>query len=527
MPHVRYAFRDDANNITLLTQGSTAACPLCQIAILRKREFAPDFLGQLMAMDIKGGNLPASALSEYGRTITPTVDFRRFYAKIDSQIEFTVKPRTMQKLSEFIPSYNGTGLFNFFEGQPYGYLVLLKVYASQQYIPDELMAKGRMGSAQIILLYDRHGEKTTFSVSGDLEPLIDEGTFDYIKYEILHALRVDNALIGVYGTDEESRRLLKQKRDDYNDSTGQFKHTYNEDADVDRAQVDYEETYRRVIALAPQLTDFIDYVRAIKAPQMVEWQTLLPYAVAGDEKARHRIVEMYLRNILRIAVYYAEKLSVPIEETIQDGVIGLITAIEKFDSSESDMFQQYYQMWVRQATHREMPHYLYSKYVPIHIHERILRICELAEAEGYHLPEDIPVLGISFMNTVCEDLAISIDKAQDYLQLMIPDCSLDELLEEINESDECRMPAVEMNLTEKLEEYELRKSISTVLGALMPREREVLFLRNGFYGRIWTLEEVGQLYGITRERVRQIESKAIKRLQHPTRTRIIKDYYFG
>jgi hypothetical protein len=82
--------------------------------------------------------------------------------------------------------------------------------------------------------------------------------------------------------------LLKQKRDDYNDSTGQFKHTYNEDADVDRAQVDYEETYHRIIELAPQLTSFIDYVRTIKAPQMVEWQALLPRAVSGDEKARQR-----------------------------------------------------------------------------------------------------------------------------------------------------------------------------------------------------------------------------------------------
>ena len=525
MPHIRYAFRDDANNITLLTQGSNAACPMCQIAILRKREFAPDFLGQLMAMDIKGGNLPASALSEYGRSLTHTNDHRRFYATIDSQIEFIVKPRTMQKLSEFIPAYNGTGLYNFFEGQPYGYLVLLKVYTSQHYIPDALMAKGRMGSAQIILLYDQYGEKTVFHIPDDFKPLIDEGTFDYIKYEILHALRVENALIGVYGTDDESKRLLKQKRDDYNDGTGQFKHTYNEDADVDRAQVDYEETYHRIIELAPQLTNFIDYVRTIKAPQMVEWQTLLPRAVSGDEKARHRIVEMYLRNILRIALYYTEKLSAPIEEIVQDGVIGLITAMEKFDASESDMFQQYYQMWVRQVIHREMPQYLYSKYVPLHIHERILRILELAENYGYHLPEDTPYLPASFINTICEDLSVSDDKVHDYLLLLAPDCSLDELLESNCEDIDSWMPQVTINLSEGVEASELQAAINATFKTLMPREAEILLLRNGFYGRVLTLEEVGQRYGVTRERIRQIETKAIRKLRHPTRARKLKDYY--
>src|SRR5699024_9888555 len=135
---------------------------------------------------------------------------------------------------EFFPAYNATGLYNFFEGQPSGYIAVLQVYEATTEIPDALMEKGRMGSAQIIQLYDKDGQKTYFDVPDCITPLLDEGTFEYIRDEILHELRVENALIGVYVDDEESKQLLWQKRDAYNDSTGQFKHTFNEDDDIDR-----------------------------------------------------------------------------------------------------------------------------------------------------------------------------------------------------------------------------------------------------------------------------------------------------
>ena len=152
MPQIQYAFRDDAKTIAMLTQGSTAACPLCQIVTLRKREITPEFLDHYMVMDVKGTNFPASALTDYGRALGFPTNHRKFLAIVDSQIEFTVKSRTMHKLTEFLPAYTGTALYNFFEGQPYGYLVVLKIYSVSDEIPDSLLAKGRMGSAQIISL---------------------------------------------------------------------------------------------------------------------------------------------------------------------------------------------------------------------------------------------------------------------------------------------------------------------------------------------------------------------------------------
>jgi len=127
------------------------------------------------------------------------------------------------------------------------------------------------------------------------------------------------------------------------------------------------------------------------------------------------------------------------------------------------------------------------------------------------------------MDTICEDLSVPADKVHDYLQLMVPTCSLDELLEASGEHDDGWMPQV--TILEDIEVKELRKAIDSTFAALTPREREVLLLRNGFYGKVLTLEEVGQRYGVTRERIRQIETKAIKKLRHPSRARKLKDYY--
>ena len=528
MPQIQYAFRDDAKTISMLTQGSTAACPLCQIVTLRKREITPDFLDQYMVMDIKGTNFPASALTEYGRSLTQQANCRKFVAVIDSQIEFTVKSRTMHKLAEFLPAYTGTALYNFFEGQPYGYMVILKVYSVSTEIPDTLMRKGRMGSAQIISLYDLYGDKTQFNLLESPQPIIEDGIFDYIKYEILHTLRIENALIGVYGNDDESKRLLRQKRDDYNDSTGAYKHTFNEDDDVDRSQVDYEETYTRVLSLAPTLEPFINYVREIKPPQMVEWQTLLPKAVSGDVRAKERIVEMYLRNVIRIALYYANRYEIQIEDAIQDGIIGLMTAIEKFDDSTNDTFQQYYPLWVRQVIQREMPSHLYARYFPVHIHEKLLAIREIATRYGLNLPEDYYLIDEKLIDDICQELEISTDKAKDYVRYLVPEISFETYMETVEDNDaiiDSALIVCEDDLADWATQKMAQEVLEDVLHTLTPREEYTIRLRFGFIdGRPRTLEEVGREFDITRERVRQIEAKALRKLRHPSRARLLKGY---
>ncbi len=515
MPRVQYAFRDDEKNISLLVQGTTAAYPLCQIVTLRKREIVPDFLDQFLALDVKGMTCSATALTERGRSIQLTGEHRRCLLKIESQIEFSVKPRVMQRLSEFLPAYTPSALYNFFEGQPYGFLAVLQVFTINESISDTLMAKGRLGSAQIIQLYDNAGEKIFLDVAEPIAPLIDPGLFFYIKDEIVHTLRVENALIGIYENDEEGKRLLQQKRDAYNDASGQFKHTFNEEDDIDRSIVDYDAVYSEVLQIDPSLAPFIDYVSNIKAPQMVEWQMLYPKATSGDMSARTRLVEMYIRNVIRIALYYHRKHGLPIADAIQDGIVGLINAIEKFGHADSNTFQSYYPMWVRQAIQREMPVYMYYRYFPAHIHERLMAISAIAESMDILLPGDYQDF-VRLIPELCQKLEMSeakVKEALGYFQLPI-------FIDDLSAEDDATLPsalvAPDMALAVVLEK-ERSTVVRQCIERLTPREAEVLISRYGLTGDTpQTLEEIGTHFGVTRERIRQIEAKAMKKLTQPT-----------
>ncbi len=530
MQEIQYAFREDEKSIALLIQGTTAACPISQIVSLRKREIAPVFLGQFLGMDIKGTQYPATAISEYGKAVSTKQDCHYYYTKIDSQIEFIVKPRVMQKLSEFIPGYTGSGLYNYFDGQPYGFLVVLRVYRSEQRIPEEMLKKGRQGSAQVIALYDESGERIEFSIPDTLTPVVEDGAFEQIKEEIIHILRVENAFIGIYGIDKESISLLKKKREVFNDNQGRTRWTYNEDDDIDRAIIDYADIYRKVIRIDPSLRWFIEYVRGIKPPQMVEIQALLPKAISGDSKSRDRIIEMYLRNIIRIALYYSEKHHLSLSDTIQEGVIGLEIAIDKFEASESTTFQQYFPLWVRQVILREMPSHLYTRHFPVHIHDKILAIKEVASNEGYSFPDDNDLIreDDEIIRKVSEQTGLSQDRIVDLLQYMSEDVSLELLFEQYEENgdiDNALILKEDDILIEDVTNTELRIKIEKCLMTLTDRERKVLQLRYGLDdGKCKTLEEIGNVLAVTRERIRQIEAKALRKLRRHSIIKSLEGY---
>ena len=533
MQEIQYAFREDEKTIALLCQGTTAACELCQIVSMRKREVAPVFLGQFLGMDIKRSQYPATAISEYGKTVFTKQDFHYYYAKIDSQIEFNIKPRLMQKLSEFIPCYTGSGLFNFFEGQPYGFLIVLRVYRSEYKIPEELLIKGRQGSAQIMALYDESGERIEFNVSDNMVPVIEDGLFEQIKEEIIHILRVENAFIGIYGTDKESILLLKKKREAFNDNQGRTKWTYNEEDDIDRSIIDYDEVYRRVLHNDPELCGFIDYVKGIKPPQIVEWQVLLPKATSGDNKARNRIIEMYLRSIIKMALFYAEKHHLLLSDTIQEGVIGLEIAIDKFEASESTTFQQYFPWWVRQVILRGMQAQVYTRHFPIHIHDKILLIKDIAKNQGYMFPDDIDLMckDEEMIGKVSKQTSLNQNKVKELMQYMAADVSLDSLLEwdeddDINIDDELVINDEDI-LLERITANELRENIEKCLKTLTEKEQKVLRLRYGLDdGKYKTLEEIGSILLVTRERIRQIEIKALRKIQNLSMEKLFDGFVY-
>lgn len=529
MLRLRYAFRDDATTIASLSLGENATCPISQIITFRKREISPDFLDEYLALDPRSSAYLSSAYTEYGKKLTLNKNYRKCVAKIESQIEFTVKPRLFQKLEEFLPVYTASSLYDFFDGQPYGYLVVLRVFSTDTVIPESLMYRGRKGSAQIIQLYDEYGDTTHIDIAGDLVPVVEPGVFQYINDEIIHTLRLENALLGVYGSDEDSKRLLRQKRDAFNENAGVHRWEYDENEDIDRSITDYSSIYSQIVTLDESLKPFVEYVSGIKAPQMVEWQALMARIKEGDDASRSRLVEMYLRNVLRIALSYSQRFALPIADVIQDGIMGLLTAIEKFDSSGIETFQTYFPFWVRQNIQREMPKYMYQRYFPIHAHEKMIAIMNIASEFEVNLPDDYLDCE-SIIHPVMERLDLDESTTRKYISFFAPWVSLDETLSNADDNDFNNDNSLLTNTDydvnfEALYYQQLRIALDKCLDTLTERESMVIRQRYGLDdGQFRTLEEIGSELGVTRERIRQIEAKALRKLRHPSRSKRLKEY---
>ncbi|GAB4213267.1 MAG: RNA polymerase sigma factor RpoD [Synechococcales cyanobacterium] len=348
----------------------------------------------------------------------------------------------------------------------------------------------------------------------------------------------DEASDGTAGEEEEgtpakgrSRKRVAAKKKPYTDDSirvylqeiGRIRLLRaDEEIELAREIADLLELERVRDQLADRKGDFLN----LDCVSIEEWAQAVSMELMDFRRRLHRgrrakdkMVQSNLRLVVSIAKKYMNR-GLSFQDLIQEGSLGLIRAAEKFDHEKGYKFSTYATWWIRQAITRAIADQSRTIRLPVHLYEtisRIKKVTKLLSQELGRKPSEEEIA--TRMEMTIEKLRFIAKSAQLPISLETPigkeeDSRLGDFIESDGETPEDRLAKVL-----------LREDLESVLHTLTARERDVLKLRYGLDdGRMKTLEEIGQIFNVTRERIRQIEAKALRKLRHPNRNSVLKEY---
>ncbi len=279
-------------------------------------------------------------------------------------------------------------------------------------------------------------------------------------------------------------------------------------------------TTEEEIILAQKLEAGVEAARKLRqkpnSPRAVEWRI----KIQEGAEAREHLINANTRLVVSVAKRYMSR-GVPFLDLIQEGNLGLMKAVEKFDHRRGFRFSTYATWWIRQTITRAIADQGRTIRVPVHMSDRIRRMYKTSrrlEQENGHKPTP---------DELANELKLDPRKVRWMLRVSWQPLSLERPVGDDDDSEFGQFIENELIPSPAQATYDklLREKLDVLLDSLTPREARILRLRFGFAnGRSYTLEEVGEKFGLTRERIRQIEGKALRRLRHPRRSRQLRDY---
>ena len=351
-----------------------------------------------------------------------------------------------------------------------------------------------------------------------LDELVDNGVKKgFLTYEEI-AKATNNLELDANDYDTLYNRItengIEVRSEDEDDSDGDL---LNEDIELDMDDLTSES---KDMSVNDNVRMYLKEIGRISLLSLEEEQEISHRIAAGDEEAKKTLAESNLRLVVSIAKRYVGR-GLLFLDLIQEGNIGLMKAVEKFDFEKGYKFSTYATWWIRKAITRALADHARTIRVPVHMVETINKMARIERQLALDLNRE------PSEEEIAKKMGLSLDKIIEIKKISQDPVSLETPIGEEDDSHLGDFLADERTMSpEEYTTYEmLKEELKGVLETLTKREEEVLELRFGLYdGTCHTLEEVGKKFGVTRERIRQIEAKALRKLRHPSRAKKLKDF---